>query len=207
MTRALPLAVVAVVLFALFVLIGLRVSNRPLTRIDAQAVYFRGQLTPIAVIFTKSGRGPAMTAFCIISIAVFAALRLPLIVPLVMTLSQLVSQMLVEFAKTRFTRMRPDYWLVGREAGHSYPSGHSVTAIVFFAGWAVIAVHEVPFPWAAGLAAALLALWGLGIMWSRLALGAHYSSDLAGGALFGGAWLCAVFTLSGHFYGFLRLPG
>jgi len=206
-TRALPLAAVAIVLFALFVFIGLRVSKRPLSRIDAKAVFFRGQFTPIAVLFALSGRSPAMTAFCILSIATFAALRMSLVMPLMMTLSQIVSQMIVEFAKTRFRRLRPDYWLVGREAGHSYPSGHSATAIVFFTGWAVIAAHEIPASWAAALAAALLALWGLGIMWSRLALGAHYLSDVAGGALFGGAWLCAVFTLSGHFYGFLRLPG
>jgi len=40
----------------------------------------------------------------------------------------------------------------------------------------------------------VLVLWALGIMWSRLALGAHYLSDVFGGALFGTAWLCALFA-------------
>jgi membrane-associated phospholipid phosphatase len=206
-TPALKLDIIAAALFAIFVFVGLQVSNRPLMRADAQAVYFRGQLTGLAVLFTRSGRGPAMTAFCLLAVAVFATLRLPLILPLVMTLSQLVSQIIVEFAKTRFRRMRPDYWLVGQEAGHSYPSGHATTAIVFFTGWAVVVAHQALPPAAKSAAVALLALWSLGIMWSRLALGAHYLSDVFGGALFGGAWLCVVLTLSQVFYGILRLPG
>lgn len=207
MTPSLQLGTIATGLFIVFLFVGLRVSNRPLTRPDADAIYFRGQLTPLALVFTRSGRGPAMTAFCIIAIAVYAALRLSVALPLVMTLSQLVSQMIVEFAKTQFRRIRPDYWLVGQEAGHSYPSGHAATAIVFFAGWAIVLAQQALPASPKFFGVALLALWALGIIWSRLALGAHYLSDVCGGALFGGAWLCAVFTLSAHFYGFLRIPG
>lgn len=204
MTVALRLEIVAIVLFAAFVLLGLRVSNRPLTRLDAEAVYFRGQLTPLALIFTISGRSAAMTASCMIAIAVFAALRLPIAIVLLMTLSQLVTQMLVEYAKTLFRRMRPDYWLVGREAGHSYPSGHATTAVVFFAGWAaIVALSSMP-DGAKTLLIAVLTLWALGIAWSRLALGAHYLSDVCGGVLFGAAWSCAAFTVFAHFHVILR---
>jgi membrane-associated phospholipid phosphatase len=34
-----------------------------------------------------------------------------------------------------------------------------------------------------GVVAPLLALWGCGVIWSRLALGAHYVTDLVGGVL------------------------
>lgn len=207
MSTDLRLDVAAVVLFALFVALGLRIANRPLTRLDAEAIYFRGQLTPLALLFTLSGRSPALTAACILAIVIFALLRLPLGIPLLMAASQLVSQMIVEYAKTLFRRMRPDYWLVGREAGHSYPSGHATTAVVFFIGWAVvIAMGALP----GGVKTALIAIltvWSLGIVWSRLALGAHYVTDVTGGALFGGAWLCALFTVSSHLYGILRIPG
>jgi undecaprenyl-diphosphatase len=201
---ALRLDVIAVLLFAAFIALGLQVSNRPLTRLDAEAVYFRGQLTGLALLLTISGRAPAMTASCIVAIAAFSVLRLPIGVAVIVALSQLLSQIVVELMKALFKRMRPDYWLVGREAGHSYPSGHSTTAVVFFIGWTVvIAFGTLPANVkTAGIA--LLALWALGVMWSRLALGAHYLSDVFGGALFGAAWLCAVFTMSSHFYGILR---
>jgi membrane-associated phospholipid phosphatase len=35
------------------------------------------------------------------------------------------------------------------------------------------------------MVAPLLALWGCGVIWSRLALGAHYVTDLVGGVLLG----------------------
>lgn len=204
MSLDLRLDLVAIALLGAFAALGLLVSNRPLTRPDAEAVYFRGRLTPLALMFTLSGRAPALTSACIIAIAIFALLHLPLWIPLVVTLSQLISQILVEYGKTLFKRVRPDYWLVGQEAGHSYPSGHATTAIVFFMGWAlVVAFGRLNGEVKAALIAAF-AVWAFGIAWSRLALGAHYLSDILGGVLFGAAWLCMIFMLSSHFYGILR---
>jgi undecaprenyl-diphosphatase len=112
-----------------------------------------------------------------------------------MILSQILSQIIVELIKARYARARPDYWLVGLEAGHSYPSGHATTAVVFFAGWALVAIFS-PLPdTVKALLAIALALWAVGVSWSRLALGAHYVSDVAGGTLFGAGWLCAVSAL------------
>jgi undecaprenyl-diphosphatase len=200
---SLALAIAALGLAAIFVALGLYVAHRPLTRLDAEAVYFRGQFTPLAVIFTISGRSPALTASCIIAIAVYVFLHLPIVIPLAITGMQLVSQMVVEYCKTLFTRMRPDYWLVGLEAGHSYPSGHSTTAIVFFTGWSVVvALSALPGEIKSALIA-LFTVWALGIMWSRLALGAHYFSDVFGGAVFGAGWLCAAI---GFFTNFHAIP-
>ncbi|HET9097717.1 MAG TPA: phosphatase PAP2 family protein [Candidatus Baltobacteraceae bacterium] len=204
MSIDLRLGVIAVALFTVFVILGLGVSNRPLTRLDAEAVYFRGQLTRLALLFTLSGRSPAMTASCVVAIGAYSVLRLPIGIAVLMALSQLLSQILVEYMKPLFRRMRPDYWLVGLEAGHSYPSGHSTTAVVFFIGWAIVLALGTLAPDVKTAGMALLTVWALGVMWSRLALGAHYLSDVAGGALFGAAWLCAAFTIFSHFYGILR---
>jgi membrane-associated phospholipid phosphatase len=196
--------IAAAVLLVLFVAIGLLVAKRPLTRLDAEAIYFRGQFTPLALVFTLSGRSPALTTACAVAIVTYALLHLPIGIPLVITGSQLVTQIIVEYCKTQFKRMRPDYWLVGLEAGHSYPSGHATTAVVFFIGWAlVVAMGALPGDVKTALIA-FFTLWALGIVWSRLALGAHYLTDVTGGILFGSAWLCALFTALSHSYGSLR---
>ena len=195
MTLSVALGAAALALFAVFAVLGKRVSNKPLGRLDEDAVYFRAQITPLALVFTISGRSRAMTAACLLAITVYAALRLPRWVPLVVTASQIISQTLVEFIKTLYRRIRPDYWLVGLEAGHSYPSGHATTATVFFLGWAVIAAFGTLPVHAKAAIDAALALWAAGIMWSRLALGAHYLSDVCGGVLFGAAWICGALAI------------
>jgi membrane-associated phospholipid phosphatase len=199
-----PLVGVAATAFVSFVVLGLRVSNRPLMRLDADAVYFRAQFTPLALFFTYCGRLIPLTTACIGAIAIFALMRISILIPMLVTASQLISQMAIEYAKTLFKRTRPDYWIVGEEAGHSYPSGHAATAIIFFIGWAIIAaLSRLPLGFK-DAAVALLVVWAAGIIWSRLALGAHYLTDVLGGMLFGAAWLCALFAASSHFYGILR---
>lgn len=195
--------IASLLLFVLFVSLGISVSNKPLGALDARAIVFRGQATRLAVVFAKSGRSKGVTLLCAISLATYALMRLPVWIPLVMILSQILSQTIVEIVKLRYRRLRPDYWLAGLEAGHSYPSGHAVTAIVFFAGWAFVAASSAAPPVLKEAAVAALALWAAGISWSRLALGAHYLSDVAGGTLFGAAWLCALLGAS---HALVRVP-
>lgn len=185
----------AAVLFAVFLALGVYVSARPLGALDAKAVRLRGHATWLAVLFTRSGRGRGVTALCIVSFVLFAIAHWTLWIPLAMMISQILSQGAVELAKARYVRTRPDYWLVGLEAGHSYPSGHATTAVVFFCGWAIVALFSTLAPPVRYAVAALLVLWAGGVSWSRLSLGAHYASDVLGGTAFGTAWLCAAATV------------
>jgi membrane-associated phospholipid phosphatase len=174
----------------LFLGLGVFVARQPLSRPDALAAGLRGANAPLAAAFTISGYGAALTLLGIGSVAAALALRLSLKIPLTILCSQVVSQGLVSLSKGLFARARPDAWLYRHEPGFSYPSGHAATAVVFYGAW-VMVLWTSPLPSAVRVpGTALLAAWALGIGWSRIALGAHYPTDVIGGFLFGAGWLC-----------------
>lgn len=192
------------VFLVLFVAAGFAVAPRLPSRLDVAAVGFRGQYTPGAVALTNSGRGPFLLTFSIAAIILFAFVRVNVWIPIVLLASQTLSQAFVEAIKRVFHRLRPDYWLVGRELGYSYPSGHACTSIVFYGSWMATVLWS-PLPRTVSIfLAVIVGLWMLGIDWSRLALGAHYASDVIGGTLFSLAWLAAFWALSVHFHVPLR---
>jgi undecaprenyl-diphosphatase len=87
--------------------------------------------------------------------------------------------------KDVFHRLRPDQWVWHQEASFSYSSGHATDALVVFGLWSYfIWKSDVAQPWR-GLFATALALWAIGVSWSRLALGVHYATDVLGGWLLG----------------------
>ncbi len=191
---------VALACFVLFFVLGSLVSSRPPSRVDLAGAALRGELTPLASFFTALGR-----TFPVIAVAVFAAVvalaaRANAWPVAAIFVSQLLSQGVVGFIKPIFHRMRPDHWLLYREKDLSFPSGHATTSIVFFAALALVAWRSpsLPRPLASTCAAAA-AICVVGIPWSRLALGAHYVTDVTGGLLFGTGWLCVVVALALRF--------
>ena len=94
-----------------------------------------------------------------------------------------------------FARPRRIDWLVHHERSFSYPSSHA--AIVAASFWlAAYLIWRMDAPaLARRIAAAAVAFVGLGIVWSRLALGAHYPTDLAGGIVLGAAVVAAAEAL------------
>ena len=185
--------------FAAFLALGYAVCRAPERwQIDAQARALIGQATPLAALLTLSGRAFALTALAIAALVAVVALHGSLLVATAIFSAQVCSQGVAEFVKRRFGRRRPDDWIFHEELGFSYPSGHASTAALFFGSWLVYAAccgaHYVAIA-----AAALLAFWIAGIGWSRLALGAHYPTDVAGGTLFGCAWLALLWAALLHF--------
>ena len=74
--------------------------------------------------------------------------------------------------------------------GNSFPSGHSMSSLVCYGALLVVFVpilSPTARRWAIGGAIALV----LAIGASRLVLGVHYISDVAGGYVLGAAWLLA----------------
>jgi len=187
----------ALIFAAAFILLGILVAyTHALDRIDvAASSMMRGQATATAAIFTLSGRAIPLLVLGLLSMVAFFAFERPLWIPPAIFASQIVSQGAVVLVKSLVARTRPDDWIVTHDLGFSFPSGHATTAIVFFGTWLlVVAVLPIDRPIKLAIAA-LLIIWMVGIDWSRIALGAHYLSDVLGGTLFGCAWTCTLLAL------------
>ena len=109
-------------------------------------------------------------------------------IPLLMIGNVVASALLMSFLKNIIKRPRPDYKLIA-ENGFSFPSGHSLNAVVFY-GLLIYLIHsnvkskkirislEIIFT-------LIILLIGL----SRIYLGVHYASDVLAGFAFGFIWL------------------
>jgi undecaprenyl-diphosphatase len=193
---AAKLWIAAAVLIAAALAVGALVANRPPGRLDvAGGDALRGGALPPALFFTALGRWPVLLGLGVVAFGIAMTLRAGTSAVVILYGAQVVSQAANALLKLLFHRARQTTWLEIHETDLSFPSGHAVTAMVFFAGSAVLVWHApLPRPVAAVLSAALLAC-AVGIPWSRLALGAHYVTDVIGGLLLGGGFLCAAMAL------------
>ena len=180
MIRPLAVAVVAAILF---VALGAAVSHVPPHGIDLAGRALAGQAQHLALWFTRSCLWYSLVALGLVAIAVairFPAWRGRAIYAIPTTL---IAWQVSDAVKIFFHRPRPDYWRLIHEPTFAYSSGHAMFAVLVYWLWAwFIWNSALPRP-ARLIAAPLLALWGCGVIWSRLALGAHYVTDLIGGVL------------------------
>lgn len=94
-------------------------------------------------------------------------------------------------ATALLSRDRPPVLVLdpGLVPDHSYPSGHTATAVVLYAGTAVLLARNVPalrrWVWPLFLVAPVVA-------WARLQQGAHHPTDVLAALLYGAAWVAVV---------------
>lgn len=103
---------------------------------------------------------------------------------------------LVVGLKRIFRQPRPDLFeSIAPETSFSYPSGHSLLSVSLASYLAALLVlHNPKRPWR-WCAAALLGLYSLGVMWSRVYLGVHWLSDVTAGALAAMFWVSMCLML------------
>lgn len=158
----------------------------------AFALSVRGHALSAAWAFTNAGYAYVLAplyAACIIVAVVSPRWRL---VALLVVASGLIAWGAADGLQHYFARPRRHDWLIKRELAFSYPSSHAAisTAFYFFAG--VLALRS-KLPRALAVAAfAVLTVLTAGICWSRLALAAHYPTDVIGGIALGLVIICAL---------------
>lgn len=177
--------VLAAVLLGSYLALGAAVAPHPPHGFDLAAGSLLGVATPLAAFLTSLGRFPAYTTFCV-AVLIAGLLRRSWLARSGLAVVLLVSAELTsDWFKLVFHRPRPVHFLVTHETSFAYSSGHATNSLVFFGFWACVALRStLPRPVRIGLALALCGLSGA-IGWSRLALGAHYPSDVLGGYLLG----------------------
>jgi membrane-associated phospholipid phosphatase len=195
-TGALAGGAIFLVAATLYAALGNAVSHVAPAGLDAAARSLAGEAPRVAWVFTASCLWPVLTAFGLAGsvVAVRApAWRARIVFAIVATLA---GWQISNVLKDYFARPRPAYWVLHQETTFAYSSGHAMFAVLVYWLWAYHAGRSSLPGAPRTLLCAVLAGWGAGVIWSRLALGAHYPSDLAGGVLLGIAILAAASTIA-----------
>ena len=159
----------------------------------------QGRSAPLAVTFfrvlTFLGGTLFLTALTLAVVGLLARRRESQLA-LALALTSAGGSLLNWIVKELVRRPRPEFAApLVDESSWSFPSGHSMGSIVIYGMLAYVLV--VGFSLGRGRLAVLigLALLVLGIGCSRVYLGAHWPSDVAGGFAGGAAWLaCCIWA-------------
>jgi undecaprenyl-diphosphatase len=175
--------------------LGGAVSHAAPSSFDLSTASLIGKDVPWALFFTRAGTFPVYVAVCV-AVIVAGIVRRDWLLPAVVSVVTLIAAWrLSDLVKDVFGRPRMTDWVAIHESSSSYPSGHAALSLTFYGLWIFfIARSRLSTPVRRALAAALAA-WIAAIGWSRLALGAHYPTDLIGGYLLAIVLLCAAITV------------
>jgi undecaprenyl-diphosphatase len=97
--------------------------------------------------------------------------------------------------KLTFIRPRPDIAPLAVENSYSFPSGHSMSAMIFFMIFTYLFYHFTHRVKASIWVLIIASLFTIGIGISRIYLGVHYPSDVLGGYLMGLLWVMLILVI------------
>jgi undecaprenyl-diphosphatase len=112
----------------------------------------------------------------------------------------LPTDLVVRLAWLLWDRPRPDLILEGIVAPGfaSFPSGHTAKTVAVYGILAFLWARASRNPIERAVAAALALAITLAVIFGRLRMGVHWPSDIAAGALIGGAWLAVLAVALGR---------
>ncbi len=178
------------VFFAVYLVLGSFVSTSPPGPFDRSELDTLGVLVPLAAFLRLCGEFPVYATLCVLFLIVGFARRRLLPAALIAVLELVIVWKVSDAFKQLFHRQRPPLWFGVHESSPSYASGHATLSLAFYGFIAWLAwTSALPLVERRAIVTAC-ALWILALGWSRLALGAHYPTDVLGGYALGAAALC-----------------
>jgi membrane-associated phospholipid phosphatase len=145
----------------------------------------RGHAVWVAWDFTNMGYAYVLAPLYAICLGVAAFSKRWRITALYIFAVALLCWGAADRAQHLFARPRRADWLIRHEHAFSYPSSHATISTGFYFLWGLALLRSELPRWARYLGFTLLTLLTLGIIWSRLALAAHYPTDVIGGVCLG----------------------
>ncbi len=140
-------------------------------------------LTPILKVITELG-GVAFTVLAGVLIFMFCKKNRWFI-----TIDLVGVTLVNQVIKHIIRRPRPNVLRLVEESGYSFPSGHSMVSMAFYGIIIYLVYKNVSNKYLKWILIILLSLLILSIGFSRIYVGVHYFTDVAGGFLLGLAYL------------------
>ena len=141
------------------------------------------ELTPVLKVITELG-GVAFTVLAGVLIFMFCK-RNRWFVTFDLIEVTLINQVIKHIVR----RPRPNVLRLVEESGYSFPSGHSMVSMAFYGIVIYLVYKNVSNKYLKWTLIALLSLLIISIGFSRIYVGVHYFTDVAGGFLLGLAYL------------------
>ncbi len=180
---------IVVLCLMLFSIICYQILNYDSLSIDKNVYSFIADnimndgLTPILKVITELG-GVAFTIIAGVLIFIFCK-KIRWFVTFDLVGVTLINQLLKHIIR----RPRPNILRLVEESGYSFPSGHSMVSMAFYGIIIYLVYKNVSNKYLKWLLISLLSLLILSIGFSRIYVGVHYFTDVAGGFLLGFAYV------------------
>ena len=175
-------------LFILFLIWSVLMLKGKLNELDDN-FYSKIKITDVKTklwrIITCLASGKFVALLCILFLIFMENKK----VAIVIIINMLIMWVLIGTLKRIFKRNRPNINPLVEEEGYSYPSGHTMTATIFYRFLIfLIIISNITIPLKIILTS-LFVLLVLLIGYTRVYLGVHFLSDVIGAILFGSSYL------------------